>query len=117
MATGKSVNLRVRPTKSVDLSFPVDGVISWQPQNLLGTAVQGLGIEVLYSLLGQLGSSDKSRLLYDSERIRDYLSNELGYLPGAEISLLGQLRNASEAADLDRALMMRQNAYLTTYSP
>lgn len=35
MATGKSVNLRVRPVTSVDLSFPVDGVISKQSQIML----------------------------------------------------------------------------------
>jgi len=117
MATGKSVNLRVRPVNSVDLSFPVDGVISKQSQTMLGSRVEGLDVEVLYGMLGQIAEGDSSRLQWDSKRILDYLFNVAGQAAGPGVTLLSRLRNASEAADLDRALMMRQNAYLTSYSP
>ncbi len=115
MATGKSVNLRVRPTVSVDLSFPSDGVISRQSQILLGSRVSGLDVEVLYGMLGQTTTGDSSRLEFDSGRILNYLQNANGQEPW--VTLLSRLRSASEAADLDRTVMMRQNAYLTSYSP
>ena len=115
MATGKSVNLRVRPVNSVDLAFPVDGVISRQSQTLLGSRVSGLDVEVLYGMLGQTAQGDSSRLEFDSERILNYLQNVNGQDPW--VTLLSRLRGASEAADLDRMVMMRQNAYLTSYSP
>jgi hypothetical protein len=121
MATGKSVNLRVRPIQSVDLSFPVDGVISTNEYSnlmMLGSEVLGIDVEALYKMLGQTAAGDSSRLLWDSQRISDYLSHDVaGQAPKPSVTLLSRLRNASEAADLDRALMMRQNAYLTSYSP
>ena len=73
MATGKSVNLRVRPTVSVDLSFPTDGLISRQSQNLLGNRVSGFDVEVLYGILGQTIEGDSSKLEFDSGRILNYL--------------------------------------------
>ncbi|MBL8130053.1 MAG: HlyD family secretion protein [Chloroflexia bacterium] len=115
MATGKSVNLRVRPTVSVDLSFPTDGLISRQSQNLLGNRVSGFDVEVLYGILGQTIEGDSSKLEFDSGRILNYLQNANGQEPW--VTLLSQLRSAPEAADLDRTVMMRQNAYLTSYSP
>lgn len=118
MATGKSVNLRVRPVVSVDLSFPVDGVISFQDATL-GSRVHGLNIEVLFGIggvLGQTAEGDSSRLLWDSTRILNYVFK--GQFPGDGVTLLARLRNAWDAAaDLDRALTMRQNAYLTSYAP
>ncbi|MEU4477849.1 HlyD family efflux transporter periplasmic adaptor subunit [Micromonospora sp. NPDC023966] len=117
MATGKSVNLRVRPVMSADLSFPVDGVISRQSPVMLGSRVEGLDVEVLYAMLGQTVEGDSSRLLWDSKRIFSYLFNVAGQAAGHGVTLLSRLRSASEAADLDRAVMMRQNAYLTSYSP
>jgi HlyD family secretion protein len=154
VATAKSVNLRVRPFTSVDLSFPVDGVISWQPDSWLGQSVEGIDVEALYAVLGETVAGDDSRLLFDSERISAYLigvpfsaagqeagipgpfdqqvtqavrevreaarelwDRERGIRRSLGTGLLSRLRNTSEAADLDRALMMRQNAYLTSYSP
>ncbi|MGZ5442077.1 MAG: hypothetical protein ACXW5U_11455 [Thermoanaerobaculia bacterium] len=115
MATGKSVNLRVRPYVSVDLAFPVDGVIHSQGHMPLGKKVQGLSVQNLYQMLGQTVEDDPSRLLWDSQQIFSYLHT--GEAPGAGATILSRLRNVSEAADLDRAVMMRQNAYLTSYSP
>src|SRR5712675_488988 len=113
MATGKSVNLRVRPIFSVDLCYPVDGVISKQSPTLLGSQVKGLDVEALNLILGQTAAGNDSQLLWGSERIFNYLV--AGQAAGPGNTLLSHLRNASEAADLDRALMMRQNAYLTSY--
>ncbi|UZR30742.1 HlyD family secretion protein [Methylococcus mesophilus] len=123
MATGRSVNLRVRPYQSVDLSFPVDGVISKQSDTiLLGRPVLGIDVEHLYAMLGEMRNVGLQvhggRLKWDSRQISEYLSNVAGVAAGQNgTTLLGKLRNATEAADLDRALMMRQNAYLTSYSP
>ena len=66
-------------------------------------------------MLGQTAQGDSSRLEFDSERILNYLQNVNGQ--DLWVTLLSHLRSASEAADLDRAAMMRQNAYLTSYSP
>jgi hypothetical protein len=116
--SGKSVNLRVRPVQSVDLCYPVNGVICNQSPVLLGSQVEGLDVEVLYGMLGETAAGDDSRLLWDTERIFSYLLNVTAQAVGPfGNTLLSRLRNASEAADLDRALMMRQNAYLTSYSP
>jgi hypothetical protein len=125
MATGKSVNLRVRPIVSVDLSYPLDGVISWQLDTPvggtvvtpLGKKVKGLNVGGLYLMLSQTVTGDDSRLLWNSERIYKHLSNVGGQAAGPGVTLLSHLRNASESAALDRAILMRQNAYLTSYSP
>ena len=118
MASGKAINLRVRPGDSVDLCFPVDGVIGYQPSSLLGIRVDAVNTERLYGLLPETADDDDSKLLWDSARITSYLKNEAGQASGRSgLTLLSRLRNVSEAADLDRALMMRQNAFLTTYSP
>lgn len=117
MATGKSVNLRVRPVNSVDLAFPVDGVISKQLGLPLGTRVEGLDVEVLYGVLGETVDGDVSRLQWNAARIVEYLFNVAGQAAGPGVTLLSRLRNAPEAADLDQAVLMRQNAYLTSYSP
>ena len=105
--TGKAVNLRVRPFRSVDLCYPVDGVIWRMLPGLLGTTVQGIGLTELYLMLGRTVQDDESRLQFGAESIYNYLG-------GSSLSIL---RNFSQAADLDHAIAMRQNAYLTTYSP
>lgn len=122
------MNLRVRPVNSVDLAFPVDGVISWQLENLLGKRVKGIDINALYEMLGQTAEEiivikypfgqvinipNPSLLKWNSTEISSYLLKGAG---GQSITLLSHLRNASEAADVDYAVMMRQNAYYTTYS-
>src|SRR5262245_57729233 len=126
MATppGKAVNLRVRPLQSVDLCYPVDGVISKQSPTLLGSQVEALDVEYLYSRLSEtvddgsiFGPKDPSRLVWDSFTIYNYLFNLGGKAVGSGVTHLSHLRNASEAADVDSALLMRQNAYLTSYSP
>lgn len=118
MVLGKSVSLRVRPFVSVDLSFPVAGLISKQSETLLGTTVEGADIGILHGMLGQPSAGQESRLLWDSEQILAYLfgvPTEAG--PGSLGTIVSRLRSTVEAADLDRAILMRQNAYLTTYSP
>ncbi|NUK25996.1 HlyD family efflux transporter periplasmic adaptor subunit [Streptomyces lunaelactis] len=105
MATGKAVNLRVRPVQSADLCYPVDGTILFQPDPLLGKTVQPYNLNGLYQGLGTAGG-DKSRLVWDSSTIRSTLQPHV----------LSALRAESVKADLDQAIGMRQNAYLTTYS-
>lgn len=126
MATGKAVNLRVRPVTSVDLCYPVDGLISWQIPNLYGTHVRHVMLQTLYSMLshtasqrppeeGELGGD--SRLVWGSDKIHGYLRNVAGQAAGPGTTMVSRLRNVSEAADLDGAIAMRQNAYLTAYAP
>jgi len=121
MATGKSVNLRVRPAKSADLSYPVDGVILSQVARL-GEQVEEFNVGRFYTMLGETFPGDAntppddSRLIWDSGRIDNHVAGVDLTVPHDRM-LLSNLRNAPEGADLDRALMMRQNAYLTSYSP
>lgn len=105
MATGKAVNLRVRPVQSADLCYPVDGTILLQPDSLLGRTVQRFDLESFYVVLGD-ESVDPSRLLWGSRMINDRLRP----------FLLSALRAEHVRADLDQAIGMRQNAYITTYS-
>jgi hypothetical protein len=126
MGTGKAVNLRVRPVTSVDLCYPVDGLISWQIPNLYGTQVRHVMFGHLYSMLSHTASQrppeegevgGDSRLVWGSDKIDSYLRNVAGQAAGPGTTLVSRLRNVSEAADLDSALAMRQNAFLTSYSP
>ncbi|WP_189602346.1 HlyD family efflux transporter periplasmic adaptor subunit [Streptomyces lateritius] len=105
MANGKAVNLRVRPVKSVDLCYPVDGIILFQPDSLLGKAVASYDLEGLYNGLGAT-TGDKSRLVWDSMAIQSTM----------QADVLSALRAEPARAELDQAIGMRQNAYLTTYS-
>mgnify|MGYP003576307835 CR=1 FL=1 len=113
MHEAKAVNLRVRPFKSVDLCYPVSGIICAQP-DLLGQKVRRFPVHDFYTRLSETdGSAD--RLKWGSRQIHEHFF--LGETPGAPgVSVLSHLRNVSEAADLDSALLMRQNAYLTSYS-
>ncbi|WP_329442577.1 HlyD family efflux transporter periplasmic adaptor subunit [Streptomyces canus] len=77
----------------------------FQPDPLLGTVVQAFDIEDLYRRLGEV-SGDRSRLLWDSESIRSAIQ------PHA----VSALRAEPARADLDQAVGMRENAYITTYS-
>jgi hypothetical protein len=106
-ATGKAVNLRVRPIESADLCYPIDGVIWRLTSGLLGSKVSGINLQSLDDVLGDTEVLDVSRLYYGADRIYNYLSS----------ATLSTLRNQPEKADLDNAIGMRQNAYLTTYSP
>lgn len=118
MPMGKSVNLRVRPVQSTDLCYTMDGIISFQVSNMLGTQVSGFDVRGLYQLLGETITNDDSRLKWDSYNIYEHLFNAPDTMgPDAGRVMLSHLRNANEAADLDRAIAMRQNAYFTSYSP
>ena len=95
MATGKSVNLRVRPVVSVDLSYPVEGVISYQMNMSTGTPlgkqVKGIRVENLNQLLPQTVKGDDSRLIWNSEKINNYLFNVGGQAVGPGVTLLSHL--------------------------
>jgi len=113
MSEGKAVNLRVRPFNSVDLCYPVSGIVCHQP-DLLGQKVRRFRLQELYPNLSKT-DGDASRLKWDSKQIYEHLFQ--GESPGtAGVSVLSHLRNVAEAAELDSAVLMRQNAYLTSYS-
>ncbi|MBY4948156.1 hypothetical protein K6V92_16185 [Cupriavidus respiraculi] len=108
MATGKAIDLRVRPVLSVDLCYPVDGVIGRQSATLIGQPVQGLDVgQSLYPFLGQTDPQDSGRLMFHSNAL-------YGRVAG---SVLSSLRNEPQAVDVDTAVTMRWNTYLSTYSP
>jgi hypothetical protein len=51
--SAKAINLRVRPLQSVDLSFPIDGLVGAQNDiHLLGKPVKAFDLSELYALLG-----------------------------------------------------------------
>lgn len=116
MSSCKAVDLRVRPALSADLSFPVGGVIM-QMFTLLGDEVSSRDIGFLHLKLGETIDGDPSRLRWDSAQIYDYLNEGVLSPTARRSTLLATLRNAGEAADLDRVIAMRQNAYITSYSP
>jgi hypothetical protein len=72
----------------------------------MGIVVRAFDIPVASRIIAELGQGSGTE-----DR------PQAGQAAGPGVTLLSRLRNASEAADLDRALMMRQNAYLTSYSP
>jgi biotin carboxyl carrier protein len=47
MDPAKAINLRVRPTQSADLCYPVSGIIEYQPENLLGQTVNAFDLAAL----------------------------------------------------------------------
>src|SRR5450755_3404463 len=58
MATARALNLRVRPLQSVDLAFPIDGIIGGQSDihdiHLLGKPVKAFDLNHFYGLLGDV---------------------------------------------------------------
>lgn len=51
MATAKAINLSVRPIQSVDLCYPMNGIIEHQPEDLIGRAVQAYDRAQFYDKL------------------------------------------------------------------
>ncbi|MDT8262661.1 HlyD family secretion protein [Roseomonas sp. DSM 102946] len=51
MVKAKAISLSVRPVRSADLCFPMAGIIEFQPDNLLGQAVQSFSREALLERL------------------------------------------------------------------
>ena len=51
MAKAKAVNVCVRPIQSVDLCYPISGIIGYQPDNLLGSLVKGVNREAIFETL------------------------------------------------------------------
>jgi multidrug resistance efflux pump len=103
----RAINLRVRPLQSVDLCFPVDGIISDQSDiHLLGTPVTAFDLPGFYSTLGQTVPADPSRLKFDSQTIRNTIKP----------SILFELRAEPIKAALDKAIVQRQNSYFQKYN-
>jgi hypothetical protein len=104
----KAINLRVRPLQSVDLCFPVDGIIADQPDvHLLGKPVTAFDLPTLYGKLGGPAVvPDKGRLKYDSAAIR-------GEVGGG---LLFGLRAEAVKAALDKAIAQRENTFFQKFA-
>jgi hypothetical protein len=131
MSSAKAINLRVRPLQSVDLSFPVDGILGKQTDiHLLGKPVKAYDPGNLYASLGDvlspvvqvlsptgpkvpvsktLPASDQplgwGRLKYDSSAIRSEMS----------ASILFELRAEHVKAALDKAIGLRENIWVQKY--
>ena len=132
MTAAKAINLRVRPLQSVDLNFPVDGIVGAQSDiHLLGKPVKAFDLNKLYSVLGTvvtprapdigldkgkilqeaplLPASDQpfgwGRLKYDCSTIR----NELGDY------VLFELRAEQIKAAVDKAIAQRENAWVQKF--
>jgi multidrug efflux pump subunit AcrA (membrane-fusion protein) len=124
----KAINLRVRPLQSVDVSFPVDGIVANQTDiHLLGKPVAKFDLTTFYPLLGTVLSPKMKpeppgvrvvnyaqhplqplgwgRLRYDSEAIRDYMRE----------SILFELRAEQTKAALDKAVAQRENIWVQKY--
>lgn len=104
MATGKAIDLIARPVQSVDLCFPVDGVVQHLASSLLGERVQAFDIDELFKDLGTT-TRDDARLYFDSFHIYQTLAPQV----------LATLRAEPNKAALDKSIKMRENAYVTTY--
>jgi hypothetical protein len=107
----KIISLKARAKHAADLAFPVSGVIDMVgPAGGLGAPTTAYDLRAaLYAHLGDLemngAGNPTGRLLYGSDRIRAEL------LP----KCLLVLRNETEAADLDQAMLARQNEFLSRY--
>ncbi|WP_431840004.1 HlyD family efflux transporter periplasmic adaptor subunit [Gordonia hongkongensis] len=127
MSITKAINLVVRPVKSVDLSFATDGIIDTMRDPILGTKVEGSNLDEIYAKLGDVLFSpqfikspllknwnrpifykypDGSRLICDADFIRDSLGRDI----------VATLRAEDVEAELQRAIDLRENAFLTRYS-
>jgi hypothetical protein len=107
MATAKAINLKVRPLQSVDLCFPIDGVIGEQPDiHLLGKAVTGFDLPTFCgNLLQPVGAGTLEKLKFDSQAIKTAL----------QPSILYELRAEPTKAALDKAIAQRENSFLQKY--
>lgn len=118
MEIGKAVSLRVRPNVSADLCYPIDGVIDVQSGLILGREVGAHNLAGLFLDIHDTEEDDPSRLKWNFWRIRETLTTSPDWHDGSNVLVcLSRLRNESQAAELDGAIRMRQNAYLTSYSP
>ncbi len=106
MPTGKAVNLKVRPLQAADMCFPADGIIEFLPGETLGRSVPAYSLPALYNRLGAIADANLGRLRWDADAIFGELS------PRA----VARLRAEPVKADIDNAVAMRQNAFLTTYA-
>jgi HlyD family secretion protein len=107
MATAKAINLKVRPLQSVDLCFPIDGVIGEQSDiHLLGKAVTGFDLPMFCdNLLQPVSAGSLEKLKFDSQAIRTAL----------QPSILYALRAEPTKAALDKAIAQRENSFLQKY--
>ena len=113
MPKAKAISLKVRPIQSADLCFEVDGIIGDQNFKLtnrdvadlsfLGARVQAFDFASFYAGFGQpVDGEHLSRLKFDSTGIRQAVSS----------SMLFALHFENLKAVLDKAILLRENAFL-----
>jgi len=109
MSNAKVHDLTVRPLQSVDLCFPVDGILGEQNARMpmLGLSVTPFDFAKFNANLGEWGQP-LGRLKFGSQGIHDDAN--------VQASLLFALRAESVKALLDKAIAARENAYLTKYA-
>lgn len=133
MTTARAINLRVRPLQSVDLAFPIDGIIGVQSDvHLLGKQVKAFDLNSVYGLLGEVivptfkeqayshghfGASTKTytapgpqplgwgRLKYDSAAIHQLL----------QPYVLFELRAEHLKAAVDKGVAQRENVWIQKF--
>ena len=108
MAQAKVRSLKVRPIQSVDLAFEVDGVLGEQNFALAELSVQvtKFDLEAFYAGLSQTVAGNDGRLKFDSKTIHDTV----------QASLLFGLRAEGAKALLDKAVNLRESAFLQKYA-
>ena len=106
------ISLRVRAKRSSDHAFNIGGIIETVHPTLscIGTTAAIFDVRgALYSSLAQQevdGSGiPTGRLIHDSKKLRDVLLSHSAFV----------LANETIAADLDQAIIRRQNQYLSKY--
>jgi hypothetical protein len=106
MASGKIVNMCVRPQQAANLGLNVSGIIEQVPVTL-GQQVVAFDFATFYGNLGTSSAADPAVLEFDSAAIASAIN--------ANASLLLSLRAEAKKATLDSAIAARANAYYSKY--
>ena len=136
MAPAKAMNLRVRPLQSVDLSFPVDGIVGAQPDiHLLGKTVKAFDLYAFYAQLSTVLSPlvwvppkfDPAHGTVTQGRYAPLPASDqpLGWgrlkydsraiMEEINASILFALRAEQVKAVLDKAVALRENTWAQKY--
>jgi hypothetical protein len=141
----KAINLRVRPVQSVDLCFPVDGILAgvWRQaaagprdapgaipnDNLLGKTVTAFDLANLYALLGTVVTPARGKFVGPGKPVVwEPLPDSLQPLGWGRLmydsktirqamsgSILFELRAEQVKAALDKAVGQRENIWVQKY--
>jgi len=99
MAPAKAISLRVRPTQSADLCYPVSGIIEYQPENLLGQAANAFNLGALQDKLEPLSAlpppSDLSNIVSGGASISALGTIAIKRVGDGPLEIEGALENAA----------------------